>query len=248
MLISRSVSHLRRRSMMAMAVLAASATLLAGCGANGSDNAAGGSNAKASHSAASHNGSPSQSSMPAGSRTPSEAALYAAMEHLWSQHMEWTYSTIAAFKGNQEALTPTLTRLLANQTDLGDAIKPYYGDAASNKLSKLLHAHINGYVPVLKAAAAGDSAGVKKAFDKVLANGVQIAKFLAKANPNWPESPMADVMNTHNQQTLKYAAAQLQGDYAKSIKLYGQAEQHMWKMGDMMAAGIIKQFPDKFTS
>lgn len=162
--------------------------------------------------------------------------------------MEWTYATIAAFKGNQAALTSTLTRLLANQSDIGNAIKPIYGDAAGAQLTTLLQTHIKDYVPVLQAAAAGNTAGVKAAFAKVLANGVAIGKFLEGANPNWPAGSIQAMMNTHNEQTLAYAAAQLQGNYAKSIQLYGVAEKHMWDMGTMLAAGIIKQFPTKFAN
>lgn len=220
--------------MLAVALGAATALILTGCGSTSSsaDNA---NAASTTHTAA-------------GSLTPSQAALYSAMEHLWSQHMEWTYATIAAFKGNQAALPATLDRLTANQTDIGNAIKPIYGDAAGNQLTALLKEHIDDYVPVLKAAAAGDKAGTDAAFAKVLANGVAIGKFLEGANPNWAAPSIENMMNEHNQQTLAYAAAQLQGDYAKSIQLYGAAEQHMWEMGDMLAAGIIKQFPDKFTN
>jgi hypothetical protein len=54
-------------------------------------------------------------------------------------------------------------------------------------------------------------------------------------------------MATHIDQTLAYAAAQLQGKYADSISAYDVAEGHMVEMADALTKGIVAQFPDKFT-
>ena len=51
-------------------------------------------------------------------------------------------------------------RLLRNQDDIGNAIKPYYGDAAGDKLTALLKEHITTAAEVVTAAKANDSANV----------------------------------------------------------------------------------------
>jgi hypothetical protein len=81
-----------------------------------------------------------------------------------------------------------------------------------------------------------------------MANGVEIGKFLESANPNWAAPQIDQMMATHNTQTLQYAKDQLHGKYADSITVVGQVEAHMQDMADMLSEGIIKQFPDKFTS
>lgn len=52
---------------------------------------------------------------------------------------------------------------LANQVDIGNAFKPYYGGAVGKKLTRLLKTHIKEPVPVLQAAKAGDRPALKKA-------------------------------------------------------------------------------------
>jgi hypothetical protein len=178
--------------------------------------------------------------------TNDQTALRVAMRSLWAQHMEWTYATVVAFAGDSPALQTTLTRLLRNQTDIGDAITPYYGTDAGKTLTDLLRTHIQEAVPVLTAAKAGDQAGLTTAVDAWYANAQNIADFLASANPHWKKREMRQMMAEHITQTIAYASDVLGGNYASAIDKYDQAEAHMLEMADMLTAGLVKQFPDKF--
>ena len=109
------------------------------------------------------------------------------MRKLWEDHVTWTRLAIVSFIDDLSDLEPTVGRLLQNQTGIGDAIKPFYGDDAGDQLTKLLEGHINGAVDLLVAAKAGNEKQVKKATRAWYRNGNQIADFLSKANPdNWP--------------------------------------------------------------
>jgi hypothetical protein len=57
----------------------------------------------------------------------------------------------------------TEARLLANQTDIGNAIKPYYGQSAGDRLTALLKQHILGAVDLLVAAKSGDKSKIATA-------------------------------------------------------------------------------------
>jgi hypothetical protein len=176
-------------------------------------------------------------------------ALHSAMQKLWADHMQWTYASVDAFFHNANALDPTLQRLLANQDDIGNAIKPFYGDDAGEKLTELLRTHINEAVPVLKAAQAGDEAALKKAQDDWYANAQQVADLLTQANPvSWPQAVTEPALKMHIDQTTTYAVDLLKGDYATAIADYGHAFDHMTELADVLADGIVKQFPDRFST
>ncbi len=170
--------------------------------------------------------------------------LYLAMRDLWSQHMSWTYATVTAFVSDSPGFDASVNRLLQNQKDIGNAIKPFYGKAAGNKLTALLTEHIQLAVPVLVAAKNGDSDALDTAVANWYENARQIGGFLAKANPAWKGA--RKMLKTHITQTVAYASDQLQGDYAKSIEDYDMAEGHMLMLADQLSAGIIKQFPGRF--
>ena len=170
--------------------------------------------------------------------------LYLAMRDLWSQHMEWTYAAVTAFVSDSPGFDASVDRLLQNQKDIGNAIKSFYGKAAGNKLTALLTEHIQLAVPVLVAAKKGDSDALDAAVADWYRNAREVGSFLAKANPAWKGA--RKMLKVHITQTVAYASDQLQGDYAKSIRDYDEAEGHMLMLADQLSAGIIKEFPGRF--
>jgi hypothetical protein len=159
----------------------------------------------------------------------------------------WTRLAIVSFAGGLPDLPATEARLLANQVDIGNAIKPYYGRAAGARLTALLREHILGAVALLQAAKSGDQAQIATASAAWYANANQIADFLHAANPHaWSKTAMRSMMKIHLDETLAEAQHRLQGDYAADVRDYDAVHHHILAMADMLSAGIIRQFPARF--
>jgi hypothetical protein len=173
--------------------------------------------------------------------------LRSAMHQLWEDHIVYTRNFIISFAGNLPDQDAVAARLLQNQVDIGDAIKPYYGDAAGTQLTSLLKEHILEAVEILKAAKANDKAATDAAIVKWQTNADQIAAFLSNANPkNWPADIMKSSMRQHLDLTLKEATDRLGGNYAADIKDYDEVQHHILGLADALTDGIVKQFPEKF--
>ena len=99
--------HAGRRVALALALLLASAGALA-----------------MSEPATAHAGS-HDSDHAATAGSAKQATLHDGMRKLWEQHVAWTRLTIVSFAANTPELPATQARLLRNQTDIGNAIKPY---------------------------------------------------------------------------------------------------------------------------
>jgi hypothetical protein len=69
-------------------------------------------------------------------------ALNTDMRRLWEEHVTWTRLAIISLTTDSPDTKATVARLLRNQTDIGNAVKPFDGPAAGDKLTALLRSHI----------------------------------------------------------------------------------------------------------
>jgi hypothetical protein len=176
-----------------------------------------------------------------------EGAFHDAMRKLWEDHITWTRMFIVDFVADSPATEATTGRLLQNQVDIGDAIKPFYGDEAGDQITALLQDHILIAADILTAAKAGDQEAVDEASERWYANADDIAAFLSSANPDrWPLEEMQGMMRDHLDLTLAEAVARLQGDFQTDIATYDEVHGQILEMADMLSEGIIAQFPKAF--
>jgi hypothetical protein len=169
------------------------------------------------------------------------------MRKLWEDHIVWTRQFIVSVAHSLPDADPTLQRLLANQVDIGNAFRRFYGTSVADRLTRLLTEHIQIAGQILTAAKAGDSDGVAAGNAAWIVNADQIARLWSQINPrSWPFDEMQDHMRTHLTLTLDEAVARLTGNFAGDIAKYDQVQAAILDMADMLSAGIIRQFPGKF--
>ena len=193
---------------------------------------------------------PPQEPTSSGSTTKTDPLVFQqTMRKLWEDHITWTRVYIIDVAADLPEADASAERLLQNQVDIGDAIKPFYGDEAGNQLTTLLQEHITGAVDLLAAAKAGDNAQLETAKTSWYDNANEIAAFLSTANPdNWPQAEMETMMKSHLDLTLEEATARLNGDWMADVAAYDKVHEDILHMADMLADGIVKQFPDQFAT
>lgn len=174
-------------------------------------------------------------------------ALNTTMRALWSDHALWTRNVIINIVDDMPGTDQAVGRLLQNQEDIGNAIKPYYGDAGGDGLTALLNEHIVIAADLLTAAKANNTEGFNTANIAWYANGNDIAAYLNTANPDhFPLNDWQEMMKSHLDLTLEEATARLTGDYEADVIAYDKVYAELMMMADMLSDGIALQFPDKF--
>lgn len=179
--------------------------------------------------------------------TESSVELKMAMRKLWEEHITYTRTYIISALAGLEDTNQIAERLLKNQDDIGDAIKPIYGDEAGKKLAVLLREHILIATEVVKAAKMADQGALSKANKKWYANADDIATFLSHANPNWPKNVLQKMLQKHLEYTTQEVVSRLKKDWASDIEAYDKGHAHMLMFADALTNGVVKQFPDKFS-
>lgn len=178
--------------------------------------------------------------------SPKMVQLKSDMQKAWIDHTIWTRSYIVSVMSNRPDAKDVLDRLLQNQQDIGNLIKPYYGEEAGNKLAELLREHIQIAGKIVAAAKTGNQADLKKLDADWHRNADDIAKFLSAANPNWPFQTIQDMFYKHLQLITEIVLACLKGDWKADIAATDKNEIHMIHLAGILTEGIVKQFPQKF--
>ena len=179
--------------------------------------------------------------------TPRVIAFHDEMRRLWEDHVTWTRLAIISLVGGTPDTDASVGRLLQNQTDIGDAIKPFYGVAAGEELTRLLREHILIAADIIAAAKAADQTALADAQARWTANADEIAAFLTAANPrSWKLDEMKTMLHEHLRLTTDEAVARLQGEWAADVAAYDEIHIQALGMADMLSNGIIQQFPSRF--
>ena len=201
------------------------------------------------HDAAAHGNNQHATAASAGGMivTPRTVAFHDQMRKLWEDHVTWTRLAVISLTSGTPDTEATVGRLLQNQADIGDAIKPFYGREAGERLTSLLRDHILIAADLIAAAKAGDQAAVAQQQARWTANADEIAAFLTGANPgSWPLEEMKAMLHDHLRLTTDEVLARLQADWDADVAAYDAIHLQALGMADMLSEGIVKQFPSRF--
>lgn len=173
-------------------------------------------------------------------------SLRIGMRKLWTDHIVWTRQYVVAALAGAPDAEAAAGRLLRNQDDLGNAIVPFYGEAAGKALTGLLKQHILIAVDLIAAAKSGDQSKFKDADGRWTRNAEEIATLLSGANPAWPKKDVVDLLNLHLKLTKEEVVARLAKNWAADVQAFDDVFTEINTVADTLSAGIISQFPAKF--
>ena len=189
------------------------------------------------HDAHAHGTTHRHASEPA-ALTQKQVALRSEMRRLWEDHITWTRLAIISLTTDSPDTDATVARLLKNQTDIGNAVKPFYGNAAGNELTKQLRRHIVIAADVIAAAKAGAGARLADAQTRWARNGDDIAALLNGVNPRqWKLGAMKSELHTHLKLTTDEVVARLGGDWNADVAAYDKIHRHALHLSDLLAEG-----------
>lgn len=175
-----------------------------------------------------------------------EFKLRTTMDSLWTEHVVWTRMYIISSLEDAPDTNATAARLLSNQEDIGDAIKPFYGEEAGDNLTALLKEHILIAVDIIEGVKAENTSQVEADSARWNQNADDIAAFLADANPYFEESAIRDALYMHLAMTNDEVVARVNGNYTADIEAYDEIYDQILALSDTLSDGIVQQFPERF--
>lgn len=165
---------------------------------------------------------------------------------LWEEHVAWTRMAIISLTFQLPDVDFVIARLLQNADDMGEMIRPLYGDVAADTYAELIKEHLTIAADLVKAALAGDEQAAMIAEKLWYANSDEIAVFLNRVNPYLPEEKVRDMFYEHLDLTKQEAVFMINMDYQKDIEIYDEIEKQAREMADMISDAMVKLYPELF--
>ena len=137
--------------------------------------------------------------------------------------------------------------LAGNTDDLTAAIESVYGADAGAAFRTQWEAHIGFFVDYTVGVATDDQAAQDAALDELAGYREDFAAFLDSATGgNAPAGPVSDALQAHVDQLVAALDTYADGDFEAAYAAEREASAHMFMTGEVLAAAIAGQFPDRF--
>ena len=175
-----------------------------------------------------------------------ESDFMAMNRLLWMEHVNWTRMTIISIVFGLPDLPFVQERLLRNATDLGNCLRPFYGDQIADHYAELIKEHLILAAELVTAAVKGDSATAEAKEKEWYRNADDISVFLSNINPCLRKEDVQKMFYTHLALTKDEAVTMIQKNYQKDIEIFDEIEAEALAMSDMIASAIVMQFYYRF--
>lgn len=179
-------------------------------------------------------------------RKTDQVALRIRLRKIWEGQAALTRSYIVSYFSGLLENTAVKNKLIKNQQDLADIIKPYYGDAAKSQLTTLLDDHLTIALKVLQATEGQDTLTINAVKAEWKANADQIALFLGGLNDHWIYEEIRDLLCKHLEFASAQMAARVSQDWETDLNSFNLDREKVLTLSDVLTDGIVNQFPDKF--
>ncbi|MEK4424630.1 hypothetical protein MHI10_05795 [Solibacillus sp. FSL K6-1523] len=171
-----------------------------------------------------------------------EADFMAMNRLLWLEHVNWTRMTIISIVFQLPDFPFVEQRLLQNATDLGNCLRPFYGDQIADHYAKLIQEHLVLAAELVTAAAKGDTATAEAKEKAWYKNADEIAFFLSSINPYLSKEALQKMLYKHLELTKTEAVTMIQKNYKADVAIFDAIEAEALAMSDMIASAIVQQF------
>lgn len=168
---------------------------------------------------------------------------YVAMNRLlWMEHVNWTRMTIISIVFQLPDLSFVQQRLLQNAADLGNCLRPFYGDKIADHYAQLIQEHLVIAAELVTAAVKGDTNTADAKEKQWYKNADDISSFLSSINPCLTKQALQNMFYTHLELTKNEAVTMIQKNYKEDVKVFDKIEAEALAMSDMIASAIVMQF------
>jgi hypothetical protein len=175
-----------------------------------------------------------------------KAELRVALGRLLGEHLVLSAEAMRAVLDEAPDAAGARDAISGNTADLSAAIARIYGADAGKAFSEIWDRHVAAYLVYIEAVRADDAEEQERALELLHGYHVDIADFLASANPEIDRAAVEELIRQHVEALIGQVDAYAAGDHRRSVTIVREAYGHMFTVADALADAIARQFPDRF--
>lgn len=170
------------------------------------------------------------------------------LRDLWVEHIFWVRHVVSNIATNDPVERDAAEKeVVANTKQIANTMTPFYGEAASEKLYRLLDGNIGAVQEYSEAIVAGDTRQQHAALAHLTSNADEIADFLSQLNPYLQKDIVQGLIATHGAHHVLQTNQYKTKDYAPLGATWPMMRQHVYIIADTLTTALAKQFPIKFS-
>ena len=170
------------------------------------------------------------------------------LRDLWVGHIFWVRHVVSNIATNDpEERDAGEKEIETNTKQIANTITPFYGEAAAEKLYRLLDGNIGAVEEYSEATVAGNKRQQDAALAHLSSNADEIADFLSQLNPYLKKDIVRSLIATHGAHHVLQINQYKIKDYAPLGATWPMMRQHVYVIADTLTTALVKQFPDKFS-
>ena len=176
------------------------------------------------------------------------AEMQQNLRDLWVGHIFWVRHVVSNIATNEpEERDAAEKEVVENTKQIASAMAPFYGEAVSEKLYRLLDTNIGAVREYSEATATGDKRQQDAALAHLASNADEIADFLSHLNPYLHKDTVRSLIATHGAHHVLQINQYKAKDYAPLGATWPMMRQHIYVIADTLTTALVKQFPSKFS-
>jgi hypothetical protein len=170
------------------------------------------------------------------------------LRDLWVGHIFWVRHVVYDIATNDpEERNVAEKEVETNTKQIANTMTPFYGEAASEKLYRLLDGNIGAVEEYSEATVAGNKRQQDAALAHLASNADDIADFLSQLNPYLQKDIVRGLIATHGAHHVLQINQYKTKDYAPLGATWPMMRQHVYVIADTLTTALAKQFPSKFS-
>jgi ribosomal protein S17E len=168
-----------------------------------------------------------------------KCGIKGALRVLFTDHAMYTKFVIVSVFDETPNLNFLLERLLKNQEDIGNVLKPFTSTEIGNKITEILKEHIKLAGDCLVNLKSKNMTELNKSKNELFRNSNDFSLYLSKINSEkYPYEEIKEQFDAHNQHVIDMALNYHSKNFKNEIELYDQYFKHMMMFSDLIASGL----------